>query len=392
MTKKLFTIALTGLFSTTAFAADLYVRNAGTGGAYSTVSAAITAASEGDRIIIQPKTNGTAYVENLTINKSLTFVSETIYNKYLIQGSVTINPAAGRVVTINNLSLVNNSNYNVTASGPTSGGRTTINIYNSSLNNISTNQVNTTTNVSGSKVQGSITFSHGRVTANKAQDISVYSTAADTSIATSDVEVYGNAIENVLSNYQPNYNFKFYNNFCAHIMVNGIKIGSTNEMLNNTVYNPTPGDIAPFYISLNNTTTGTINIINNAASFVVGAINACIQNNTNNATINASYNLFTNTFATEGNIIQSNNLGSVNMNFNNTDYTISGMNVNAGNPDVSYTDLDLTRNDAGHYGGSNSWSNYWPTDSGGKPQVNYLLTPRTISSGTLNITGSGFSK
>ena len=89
---------------------------------------------------------------------------------------------------------------------------------------------------------------------------------------------------------------------------------------------------------------------------------------------------------------QSNNSGSVNMNFSETAFTVTGMNVNAGNPDVSYTDLDLTRNDAGHYGGSNSWANYWPANADTKPQVNYLVTPRIISGGTLNINGSGFSK
>jgi len=393
MTKKLLAIVLTGMFSTTAFAADLYVRNAGTGGAYATISAAITAASDGDRIIIQPKTNGTAYVENLTIYKSLTFISETIYNKYLIQGSVTISPAAGRVVTISNMSLVNNSNYNLTVSGATSGGRTTVNIYNSLLNSVSAGLVNTTTNMSGNTLQGGITISHGRITSNKAESIGVYSFAADTSVASPDVEVYGNAIRNVLSNYQSNYNFKFYNNFCSHIMVNGIKDGSSNEILNNTVYDPNPGDIPPFYISLNsNTITGNISIMNNASSFVVGQTAVCIQNNSSNANVTASYNVFTNAFVTQGTMTQSNNSGQVNMNFDNAAYTVTGMNVNAGSPVVDYTDLDLTRNDAGHYGGSNSWANYWPIDSGGKPQVNYLLTPRTISSGTLNITGSAFSK
>lgn len=391
MTKKLLTLVLTGLFSTTAFAADLYVRNGGAGGAYSTVSAAITAASNGDRIIIQPKINGTAYVENLTINKSLTFVSETNYNKYFIQGTITINPAAGRVVTISSLNSGNFTTYNVVASGATTGGRTTINLYNCNLNNVVTNQANTTTNISGSTVLGGISLSHGRVTANKTQFIYINTITADTSLATSDIEVYGNKSDFGISYSQSSYSFKFYNNFCSGFNINAIKTGSANEIINNTVYAPNPGDIAPFFINLSNGNTGNIAIMNNAASFVVGTTNVCIKNN-NNATVTATYNLFTNAFVTEGNITQSNNSGSVNMNFNNTEYTISGMNVNAGNPAVSYTDLDLTRNDAGHYGGSNSWANYWPADSGGKPQVNYLLTPRTISSGTLDISGSGFSK
>lgn len=391
MTKKLLIIAFAGLSSTMAFAADLYVRNGGSGGAYSTVSAAITAASDGDRIIIQPKTNGTAYVENLTINKSLTFVSETSYNKYFIQGTITINPAAGRVVTISNLSSGNFTIYNVVASGPTVGGRTIINLYNCYLNKVITNQVNTTTNISGSTVLGQIDFSHGRVTANKAQSISVNSTTADTSPATSDIEIYGNAATYEISHSQSNYNFKLYNNFCSGVFVYAIKTGSNNEIINNTIYDPNGSDVAPFFINLNNGNTGNISIMNNAASFVAAVTNVCIKNN-NNATVTASYNVFTNTFVTEGNITQSNNSGAVNMNFDNVLYTVSGMNANAGDPDVKYTDLDLTRNDAGHQGGSNSWANYWPADSGGKPQINYLLTPRTISGGTLNISGSGFSK
>lgn len=393
MTKKLLIIAFAGLSGTMAYAADLYVRNGGTGGAYSTVSAAITAASDGDKIIIQPKTNGAAYVENLIINKSLTFVSETNYTKYFIQGTVTINSAAGRSVTISNLTSGNYTINDILVNGPTSGGRTTINLWNCDLNNVYTNQANITTNISGSTVRGVLNFSHGRATANKAQFINVRSSTQDSSIATSHVEVYGNIIENVFSYNQPSYDFRFYNNFCARVSVNGIKTGGSNEIVNNTIYDPNPGDVAPLWISLNsNTGTADILIMNNAVSFVIGQTNACIQNNSANANITATYNVFTNPFVIQGNMNQSNNSGSVNMNFNNTTYTLTGMNVNAGNPDINYTDLDLTRNDAGHYGGSNSWANYWPANVGTKPQINYLLTPRTMGAGTLNISGSGFSK
>lgn len=395
MRKKLLTMAFVGLSGTMAFAADLYVRNGGTGGAYSTVSAAITAASEGDRIIIQPKANGEAYTENLIINKSLAFVSETNYSRYFIKGTITINPAAGRVVTISNLTSGNYTINDVTVNGPASGGRTTINLWNCDLNNVYANQSNITTNISGCTVRGVLTFSHGRATANKAQFITVRSSSniQESSIAPSDVEVYGNIVDDVLSYTQPFYDFKFYNNFCGRISVHGIKTGGSNEIINNSIYSTSAGDVAPLWISLNNTTgTGDITIMNNAVSFVVGQTDACIQNNSTNVNITASYNVFTNPFVTQGTMNQSNNSGSVNMNFNNTTYTLTGMNVNAGSPDVKYTDLDLTRNDAGHYGGSNSWANYWPANVGNKPQINYLLTPRTMIGGTLNINASGFSK
>lgn len=393
MKKKLLIMAFTGLSGTMAFAADLYVRNGGAGGAYPTVSTAITAASDGDRIIIQPKANGEAYVENIIINKSLTFVSETSYAKYIIQGNVSINPATGRTVTISNLSSGNSGSYNVEATFPIGTGRTFLNIVNCDLHNVLTDKVNFTTNISGCTISGNLKFSHGRCTANKALSIAVVATQ-DSSPVGSDIEVYGNVSHSFISNSQANYNFKFNNNFCSGIYIYNIKPGSSNEIINNTVYNAYPADFAPFYVNLgvNNTNPGNITIMNNAASFVVGATNSCIQNKSNTVSIAASYNIFTNSFITEGNMTQNDNTGSASLNFDTVAYTVAGMNLNAGNPAVKYTDLDLTRNDAGHYGGSNSWANYWPANNNNKPQVNYLSTPRTVTSGTFNISGSGFSK
>ncbi len=387
-------MALVGLITSMVSAADLHVRNLGAGGAYATVGAAITAAANGDRIIIQPKTNGTAYVENLTINKSLTFVSETIYNKYFIQGSINITPSAGRVVTFNNLSSGNFTIYNVTVTGATTGGRTTVNLYNCYLNNVDGSFPNTTTNISGCNVIGYIAISHGRVTGNTSGSLSAYSQGTDTSLATSDVEFIGNATTSGITNQQDSYNFKFWNNFTSGIYAYKIKAGGSDEIINNTIYQPNGGDVAPIYIDIANANTaGNITIMNNAVSFVVGQTTACIEYY-GIATVTATYNVFTNAFVTSGSpITQSNNTGAVNMSFNNTTYTVTGGNVNAGNPSVLYTDLDLTRNDAGHYGGSNSWANYWGPDSGAMPQINYLVTPRQIlNTSTLNVTGSGFSK
>lgn len=394
MKKQLLLIAIAGLFTSMANAADLYVRASGANGAYTTVSAAITAAANGDRIIIQPKTDGSAYIENLTINKSLTFVSETNYNKYFIRGTININPAAGRVVTISNLNSGSFTIYNVIATGPTTGGRTTINLFNCNLNNVDTTPANTTTNMSGCTVGGYVFFSHGRMTGNRVQRMTAYNTSSDTSLAADDVEIIGNSASSVIANQQTSYNFKFYNNFTSGFGVYATKAGGSNEIVNNTVYEPNGGDVAPIYITGNGNpgSGGSVAIMNNAISFVVAQTNTCIYSD-NIATVTASYNVSTNAFVVEGTITQSNNTGSVNMNFDNTAYTVTGGNVNAGNPAVQYTDLDLTRNDAGHYGGSNSWANYFPADNGGRPQVNYFITPRTIlSTSTLNVSGSAYSK
>jgi hypothetical protein len=394
MNKQLLFIAVASFITFLASATDLYVRDSGAGGAYATVNAAIAAASDGDRIIIKPKTNGSAYIENLTINKSLTFESETIYNRYFIRGSINITPQAGRVVTITGLSSGNFTIYNVTVTAPTIGGRTTVNLYNCFLNNVDTTSANTTTNMSGCTVLGYVFFSHGRLTGNKTQTINAYNTSADSVFAADEVEIIGNSATFSIANQQSSYGFKMYNNFTAGINIFGSKPNSSNEIINNTVYQPNGGDIAPIYLTGNGDpgSGGNVAIMNNAISFVVGQTNACIQSD-GIATVTASYNVSTNAFVTEGTIAQSNNIGAVNMNIDNVAYTVSGGNVNAGNPALIYTDLDLTRNDAGHYGSSNSWGNYWPTDGGGMPQVNYLTTPRAIlNTSSLNISGSGYSK
>lgn len=394
MKKQLLFMAVAGLFTTIASATDLYVRE-NDANAFSTVSAAIAQASNGDRIIIRPKTNGAAYVENLTINKSLTFVSEYNYNKYFIKGTININPAAGRVVTISNLSSGDFTIYNIIATGPTTGGRTTINLMNCYLNNVDATPANTTTNMSGCTVSGFVYFSHGRMTGNSVQRMTAYNTSADTSLATNDVEIIGNAVSSWIGNQQSSYNFKFYNNFTSGFGIYATKAGGgSNEIVNNTVYEPNGGDIAPISISINGDpgTGGNIAIMNNAISFVVAQTNACIQTN-DVANVTATYNVSTNAFVTEGTITQSNNTGAVNMNFNDITYTVTGANVNAGNPAVSYTDLDLTRNDAGHYGGSNSWANYFPADNGGKPQATHFIVPRVVlNTGTLNVSGAAYSK
>jgi hypothetical protein len=70
--------------------------------------------------------------------------------------------------------------------------------------------------------------------------------------------------------------------------------------------------------------------MNNAASFVVGGTNSCIQNKSNNVSITASYNVFTNSFITEGNMTQNDNSGSMSLVFDTLTYVVTGMNANAG--------------------------------------------------------------
>jgi len=388
MKKQLLFIAIAGLFTSLTSAADLYVRENGANGAYSTVTAAITAAVNGDRIIIKPKTAGAAYVENLTINKSLTFVSETNFEKYNLQGNIEVTPLAGRVVTIHNAVA-----GNLIISGATTGGRTTLNVFNSRMNYINTAKVNATTNLSGCTVDNETVIAHGRCTGNMFGSLFI-SNEADTSLATDGIEIIGNLAAYGISNSQKNYTFKFLNNYLSQgaFYIWAVKNGSTNEITNNVVdtRNSGGGQFGEgISINLATGNTGNISIYNN---ILTNGNDYVIYNYNTNATVSAYYNMslvpfLLNNVANQG----SNTQASFTINGNS--FSVSGANVNAGSPAVEYTDLDLTRNDIGNFGGSNSWSNYWPAEAWNKAQINYLNLPRTITvGGTLNVSGSGYSK
>lgn len=392
MKKQLFFIVIAGLFSSIASATDLYVRENGAGGSYPTISAAITAAVDGDRIIIRPKAAGLPYIEGVTIDKSLSFVSETNFSKYLIQGSVTVNTAPGRVVTISNLDLSSNFYF----SGATAGGRTTLNLNNSSLNAVNAGFANTTVNMSGCTTSG-VTINHGRLTGNRIGALTIGGTALDSNPSTDDIEIIANLFTVDLSINQRNYVLKFLNNYVvqnASVSITGAKNGSTNEIRNNVINYS--ASISALYFNLPAGNTATFSVLNNIITCSATLSNyGEISNNNSNSVIYAMYNMSSTPFTTVGTVIASNNVGSVTLSFNNTTATVTGSALtNAGAPDDDYADIDLSRNDVGNAGGSDSWANYWPAAVGNKPQVNYLLTPRRIYTGTteMNATGSGYTK
>jgi hypothetical protein len=394
MKKQLLFMAIAGLFTSIVSAADLYVRDLGAGGSYATISAAITAASDGDRIIIRPKASSLPYIENLIIDKSLTLVSEINFSRYVLQGTITISPLAGRVVTLHNVS----SNFALSVSAATTGGRTTLNVYNSLFSSITADKANTSLNMSGCTTS-TVALSHGRCTANTCQQFAVNGSTLESNPATEDIEIIANNITSggggIIVN-QKNYSFRLLNNFLpsGNISVNLAKNGSSNEIRNNVI---NYGTYSALYIDVATGTAATFMVLNNelATSSTISSYAEIHNNNTGTATVYAFNNISASSFTTIGTIAASGNIGNVTLSINSSTYTVTGTGiVNGGAIDDEYADIDLTRNDIGNFGGSDSWSNYWPTAVGNKPQVNYLNTPRRIYTGTteMNATGSGYSK
>ncbi|UCA57936.1 hypothetical protein KB553_12810 [Chryseobacterium rhizoplanae] len=370
-------------------AADLYVRDLGAGGAYSTISAAISAANDGDRIIIRPKTGNVPYLESLSINKSLTFVSETNFTKYYIQGSIIIVPAANRVITINNMYSFQSSI--ATTSTTITGGRCTINILNSVADIIDLdNTKNVSTNIYGSTFN-SLSFLHGKVTGNTYTSIYL----GDDIAPFADSSVYiiankGGSTESATKSYPVNImnnDLGVNGSNLPALLISDIKPASTNVVQNNKLLSSN----TPFKITAS--LSGNIAITNNILDSNYSG-NLKIDVSTLPPTVIATYNISSTSFSTSGVDIQDNNTayGSYTLNLNNL--TSSGAIINAGIPDEEYQDLDLTRSDIGPLGGSNSWTNYWQSNAGNKPRVMFLNTPRRVYQGTGSIQAeaTGISK
>lgn len=396
MKKQLFFIAIASLFTSMASAADLYVRDLGAGGSYSTISAAITAANDGDRIIIRPKAGSLPFIENLTIDKSLSFVSEINFSKYIVQGTITVTPAAGRVVTIHNLQISGTNAISV--SGDSTGGRTTLNVLNSTTAAVNAGVANTTLNMSGC-TGTAIAMSHGRVTGNKLTSININTPTIDTNPSTDDIEIIANAFSvsgPAINLNQKNYNFRILNNFAGtgYITISAVKNDSTNEIINNVISSTNTSNANnSIQVSSPAGFTGLVSILNNVFYYIGPTFGTFYPVTASGVSCYVYYNV-SNYSVTMPTITNSGNNNTASITLNTTNYTVNGLAANTGSPEDDFADIDLTRNDRGHYGGSNSWTNYWPIAVGNKPQVNYLNTPRRIYTGTteMNATGSGYSK
>ncbi|WP_298518209.1 hypothetical protein [uncultured Kordia sp.] len=393
------TIKITTLFFLMVFtsnAADLVVRDGGAGGAYATITSAIAAASDGDRIIIRPKSSNLPYIESVSVNKSLTFVTEIHGVRYAVLGNFNIEAAAGRIVTVHDLELEGTNNVTM-SSDVTGNDRMQINILNSRVNNgfgdINFQKNSVTVNVVGCSFR-SLRMVHGKAIANDCEKI-IVGPDNGTVLANDDIYIIANKIFTSDLNvdpveiFQPQYAFHVLNNYIKslsgsnYVLITSAKENTTNFINNNYVEGTTSQRIR---IDGSGTGTGTHNIVIN------NNILSAIDVNNSDAFVVATYNVTTNTaFSFSSVDIQSNNTTNVNFTTSPTaDILAVGDNINAGDPNSIYTDIDLTRNDIGRAGGSFSWNNYWPLQDQ-QPYVFFLNTPRIIFNGitTFDANGSG---
>lgn len=422
-------VVLAFLFSIVAastFAADLFVKEFGGGGTYSTINDALAASSAGDRILVAAKAGDAPYIENLSITKPLQILTATNGSRYTLQGNITIATSlpAGSSVVLDGLSITIG---NITASSSTAA----INLYivNSNLSagsiNCGTrvyttiaNSTITTTNAAGYAV----TISNGKIVGNTINAFNLGISVINDAVASLDtVNIVGNKVElsgtfannihNALTwanntqffNISNNYFNQVYSSYLGgngntYTFVNftSFKAGAStlqyNNFINNTVRWTATFDANSFTTCVVGTLDARCNVLNNLTILSSSGLR---RHYTLSGNPQFSYNT-----GSGGAVFNSGNTPSDPTNsfittvYNVTTHGCISTVLNTGHPDPIFTDLDLTRNDVGPCGGSyNITTNFLTPGIAGTGKVHWLEAPRRVSQGsTLSIEAEGHDR
>lgn len=411
-TTRLLSLICLILSSANLFAADRIVQHNGPAGTYGSISAAITAAADGDNIVINNRTDASPWTEDLTINKTLTFVSAVDNVQWLLDGTISIVTAEGRVITM--VGMKNSANYgHITKTGAIPANRTKLNItYSEMLGNITL--ISGVDLFLGSSKAGTVTFSYGKVIGNELSTV-ICNTDAN---ASDDVNlIIGNRIgatgtvppiQGFYTNTTSHY-INFSNNLVRGssdaVYIAALKSGSSSSSIANCVIATTAvnQNTASLYLAQ---TIGNLNVDNSiiCGNYYQNFQSSCsIKTENNGGTLtNFTYNLYfipqgsSNCFSlntSQGNIFTSTaEKDNINM---TTGLPNSGTEyINSGSPMNEFLDLDLTRNDIGVYGGSYSFNNFMPfVNNTESSRVIYVNTPRVVNQGTtMNVQAIGYDK
>lgn len=407
-------------------AADRIVADGGSGGAFSSIAAALTVAGAGDRILVYPKANGAAYTEELTISVPLQILCATEAERFKLNGSITIGALSGSnaSITISGIYFLNGSIS--TSSNAATTGRARVNILGCKLDNgnIFFDANNWDINIAAdSLLSGRIVFRRGKLVGNF-----IASTAAanyqhtvvvtSESVNTSDtVFIIGNIIQTPVAPYylagidwQSTTHFFYISNNYINIRNTqgyggGIQIensraslGGKNSIINNTIYAPSYIWMSIYSYNPGAANTTNRDIYNNlvlagysssyAAVHFIGNVS---QNNVSFNYCNAYLNIISTGTVNDGtNIATSNAMTGFNINTAQLAPTADA--INAGYADSTFCDLDLSRNDIGAYGGSYSLAQFHPMNLS-NARLTFMTSPRRILVGqTVNVRAEGFDR
>ena len=397
-------VVLTSFYS---FSIDRIVQQNGPVGTYASIGAAVTAAVDGDQIIINNRTDLLPWLENITINKSLTFLCAADNTQFWVEGNYTIAMADNRNIVINGMK---NTNGSFALSGSTPTFRTNVSIVQSDITgNIAFTASGVNLLLSNTKAYN-VQFTFGKVLGCDLRNLTMFADALSSDdvnlIVGNRVGYAYNAIGNTVTLQSTTQYVFFSNNFCYNnnsddaLSVTALKGGPIgNRILNCTLIQlgttENPVNSASAVALRLNFANGPILTVENSSfggyysTASVGANGFIQQNGSSNTTL--TYNMYYNQYTsgtTPSATLANFSSSAATYNVNADGSSSSAVTVNAGNPLN-----DLSRNDIGCFGGSYSRENFWPMVNTQSSRVIYVTTPRVVNQGgTVNMTGTGIDE
>lgn len=423
MKKLLLSLAIAFGAINSGSAADLYVNNSGQSGTYTTIQAAINAASTGDNVFVSPLNT---YQESLSITKSIRIASSLAGSRIIVTQDIKISPLANilvELIGIEGLDVILDTQTSTL--GVNTRGKAIISDCSFGEINLSTDYL--TILVVKCHVSGSISGRHGKIIGNTVDgDIIIYD---EPNVGIGDtVLIKANDVFKIHS-YTDDHSVIIQNNKAHQIYINNWRGGLlVNGLIsNNTILTEVPSSsgswstISGFRITIYNPSgsvqqdMSNMEIVNNA--LICSANNNHFGSSGNRHYYRHSFIYFNSNNASVSPVIAYNlyvkgNQGSTGYNYyyygtaagiytkevvNSTlSYPISESEINnlllntykdLGSPSPKFQDADLSRADYGHRGGDNSYEAFHGTSAVlGKAYIIDLNLPSEIWPGqTVNL-------
>lgn len=410
--RNLFVIGLV-FWASAVMAVDRIVEEFGVAPAYSSISAAVAAAEDGDRIIIKNRAGDIPWIEDITVNKSLEFHSYADNGFFVVQGAYVLQKAANRVIKIVGMQ---NTSGSITRTGS--------NIANSSMEvyimdshfingHISMSDHGIIAHIVGNTFDsGYVHIAHGNVIGNDIDAAGTNNIAVNLNSSVSFMEDTALVVGNII-NTQASTSYygiqtlstaqavHIRNNFITANSTIGIYARQGNiSAVQNIVWNNTVKCVGTSSRGINifDTNTGSIwEIMNNVIVRQSGSnVYAIYNGGSNDGQVNVYWNHIgsgftvnvSNGFTFSGN----NTTGEVLTINEDGTFDEAPSAIDGGNPAPVFYDLDLSPGDPGAYGGSFTLNNFHPLHTGAARvyHVNFPFNVRVGS--TLNVKAYSYDR
>ncbi len=373
MKKYILLSGVSALCACHAFATDRVVSPMGT---YPTISSAIAASSDGDRILVEPAN----YTEDVLLGKSLSLLCNQEGGRFTLNGSLILIAPGAKAILLTGIRVL----QGISITGTTTE-RSHFRMVDSYAEYCSLSDPYLFVELYRDTIVSSAFCSTGRIVGNMLPGRADHGGEIGISGASQlpdEAWVVGNSVSyafngtgvniasDVVFHVENNFIRKFPGAIAMQIYRSMTPAAAISTIINNTFYMPSGAPTT----AINNPNFSRFNLLVK-----------------NNAMI--GYNAIISTDSEWMQLVQSHNLFAAPSWINtSTGEPIAGSpNINAGDPDPRYLDLDLTRNDVGCYGGSNSRANF--TTPMGSAVVGFMQAPRVVSQGdAVNINAVGFDR